>query len=502
MLTTPAARIDDYDRLDAVAMAALVRKGDVEPIELVDAAIARIEALNPALNAVIDLWADEARAAALLVPRDAPLAGVPFLVKDLLGAVGGKPHRYGSRYLETVVAPEDSELIKRYRRAGVVILGKTNTSEYGLMAVTEPKLFGPTRNPWNLAVTPGGSSGGSAAAVAARFVPAAHGNDGGGSIRIPAACTGLFGLKPSRGRNPLGPVLGQAWQGLVAEHVLTRSVRDSATFLDATAGQDPGAPYAAPWARGGFLPAFGDPPRKLKIALLTRSPSGIPPHGEALAAAEAGAALCRSLGHEVEEAAPDIDGRAFLRAYRTVAETEIGAELRRLSRALGRKPKLRDLEPATAIMAMVGIRHSGPALSDAIQTMQQAGRALGAFFGDWDLILCPTLGMPPPPIGALSPTRWELAEIEAVRRLHLGFLLGLADFLGPAADRIWHFLDFNILANATGVPAMSVPLHWTADGLPLGTQFIAPYGGEALLFRLAGQLEAAQPWADRRPPGY
>jgi amidase len=468
--------MDVFELLDATAQAELVQTGQVKPLELVDAAIARIERLNPALNAIVTPMYEEARGNAASVQVDAPFAGVPFLLKDLGAAYAGARMTSGSRYLKDFMAAEDSELVRRYKRAGLLTLGKTNTPEFGLLPVTEPRLFGPSRNPWDTHRTPGGSSGGSAAAVAARMVPLAHGNDGGGSIRIPASCCGLFGLKPSRGRMPgsygLASFLG-------VSHVLSVSVRDSARLLDATAGQLTGAPYQAPRPSASFLDQLRQSPGRLKIAFSTISVTGDPFHADCLAAIRDAAALCQSLGHEVVEAAPAIDGERFISAFDSVWFAQLASNIELAVAASGRTPGDDDLEPATRAAYEAGLQTSATRYLGGLDAFAVFASTCAAFFQEYDVWLTPTLGMPPVEIGFLDYTKEDFATL---------------------ARKAYRFVPVTPLFNVTGQPAMSVPLYWNDAGLPIGSHFAARFGEEATLFRLASQLEQARPWADRLPP--
>jgi len=362
----------DDPALDALALADLVRRREVTPSELLEAALARMDAVNPKLNAVVRRMEGEARAAIAAGLPEGPFTGVPFLLKDLMAECAGVPLTCGSRFLTGWVPGRDGELVRRYRRAGLVIAGKTNTPELGITPVTEPALFGPARNPWDLSLTAGGSSGGSAAAVAAGIVPMAHGGDGGGSIRIPAACCGVFGLKPTRGRTPLGPSVGEAWQGLVVEHVLSRSVRDSAAALDATAGPDAGAPTVPPPPARPFLSEVGTPPSRLRIAVTTKPFLGSSVAPVCVEAVAATARLLRELGHEVDEAAPPLDRESFSLAFVTVLAAETSSEVEEAARRLGHRPAPRDLEEATWALALLGRALSAEALSTALRTLRLA----------------------------------------------------------------------------------------------------------------------------------
>jgi len=368
------------------------------------------------------------------------------------------------------------------------------------MGITEPELFGPCRNPWSLDRTPGGSSGGSAAAVASAMVPAASGGDGGGSIRIPACYTGLFGLKPSRGRNPSGPVCGQVWRGAVQEHVITRSVRDSAAMLDATHGPDAGAPFDIRPPERPYLEECAQEPGKLRVAWNTASPIGTPVHPECVRAVEKTALLLEDLGHRVEEAKPDIDGMALAGSYLAMYFGEVAADIDELATVLGRKPGPADVEPLTWTLGLLGRSCSAEYLTKALRRWDAAARKMGLFFQNHDLYLTPTTGDLPARIGELKPTLAESILISVVNTLRLGGLLKVMGVVDQMAQKSLARTPFTQLANLCGLPAMSVPLYWTPDNLPLGVQFVAPFGAEALLFRLAGQLERARPWFNRRPP--
>lgn len=474
-----AVRLAELDQ-DAVGLAEMVRRGDVSPLELVDSAIEAVSETNGDLNAVVTPMFDAARVAAREVPADAPLAGVPFLLKDLRAAHAGFPTSNGNRCLAEIPESGYSELVLRHKRAGLICLGKTNTPEFGLTATTEPHAFGPARNPWDPSRTPGGSSGGSAAAVAARIVPMAHGNDGGGSIRIPAACCGLVGLKPTRGRCPVGPIPGDAMVGLAVEHGLTLSVRDSAALLDATAGPDVGDPYWAPPTSRPFLSEIGADPGTMRIAFSAQSPSGNRVASSCVEAVEETALLLESLGHSVEEAAPDYDDRQFRRAFATVWLSTLAASLRALSDVLGREIAPPDCEAFTLALGDRGRGYSAADYVQAVSRIQAISRQVAAFFQRYDATLTPTLAGPPPRIGYLHPPAGDPEVKEYARRIR-------------------EFVPFTQMANATGQPAVSLPLHWH-DGLPVGVQITGRFGAEATLLRLASQLETARPWRQRRPP--
>lgn len=499
---------DEYDRHDATALAALVRAGEVTPETLLDCAEQRIAAGNGALNAVIAQYPEQARRA-LQARREAGreregvFAGVPVLVKDLLSTIEGQPTWYGNRLLQRVLPPasHDSEFVHRLRATGVSLLGKTATPEFGLTPYTESELTGATRNPWDPARTPGGSSGGSAAAVAAGFVPLATGGDGGGSIRIPASCCGLFGLKPTRGRVPTGPDLGELWSGLAIEHALTRSVRDSAALLDAVAGADSGPPCAAPAQVRPFVDEVGTPPGRLRVGVSTEPWLGRAAlHADCLQAVQRSADLLRSLGHDVDEARLPIDRDAFALAFVQVLAANVRAEIEVIAGMLRLRPSRHDFEAATWALSLLGRAVSADELVNAQRTIQLTGRAIGRLFESIDVLLTPTLASPPPPIGALQPTPAERRQLAAMNAIGSPGLLRRFGALQQLAGKVFDFMPFTPVFNGTGQPAMSVPLHWNAAGLPIGVQLVGRFGDEATLLRLAGQLEAAQPWFQRRPP--
>jgi amidase len=489
----------DYPSFDALGLAELVRNGSVTAAELVESAIERIEALNPRLNAVIHRMFERGRRAVHEGLPEGPFRGVPFLLKDLSLLVAGEPMRCGSRFLEGWVPDHDSELVIRFRNAGLVALGKTSTPELGLTPYTEPELFGPTRNPWDTDRISGGSSGGSAAAVASRMVPIAGGGDGGGSIRIPASCCGLFGLKPTRGRTPTGPDRGELWQGCVVDHVLTRSVRDSAAALDAIAGPDVGAPYYMPRPERRYLDEAGTPVAKLRIAFTTTPMLGRAVHPDCVAAVEHTVQLLRSLGHTVEEATPAFDGRAFARNFMLMVAGECRGDIDEAARLSGRRPGAAGFEPTTWALGLLGRSISAADFVTATRALQMDARRIGRFFTAWDVLLTPTVSTPPPPVGSLQPSTRDRTVLTLLGRMNAGRLLDMMGMLDEAAASAFEFTPWTPVFNATGQPAMSVPLEWNSEGLPIGLHFVGRFGDEATLFRLAAQLEGAKPWADRRP---
>ena len=478
----------------------MIRVGQVTALEILESAVARADLVNPRINAIIHRMDHSARATAAVVAKAVPLAGVPFLVKDLVQLVKGEPYRAGSRFLGDFVPDHDTELMVRFRRAGLIPFGKTNTPEFGLTPFTEPERFGPTVNPWDRTRTAGGSSGGSAAAVAAGIVPIAGGGDGGGSIRIPASCCGVFGLKPSRGRVPTGPDVGQLWLGAVIDHVLTRSVRDSAAVLDATHGADVGAPYQIEAPARPFLSEVSAPVRPLRIAWTSRSFFGGSVHPDCIAAVEDAARLLSELGHTMIEAAPDIDGAGFAKSFVTMVCAECASEVAEAGVLLGKAPRYQDFEATTWALTLLGRAISAEELSRAMRLQGVVGRQLGRFFVEFDALLTPTLAVPPFLTGALQPKPSERFALEMLGRIGSGGLLRRAGLLEQLANQVFAAVPFTAVFNATGQPAMSVPLWWNHQGLPIGTQVVGRFGDEATLFGLAGQLERARPWGTRRPP--
>lgn len=469
--------MEEYEQYDGLGLAALVRTGEVCPEELLEAAIARIEARNPRLNAVVTLMIDEARAAIRAGLPSGLFQGVPFLLKDLaFSAIPGVRTRQGAVLFQDFVPAYEAEIVTRYRQAGLVLVGKTATPELGLAPTTESRLYGVTRNPWDVGRSAGGSSGGSAVAVAARYVPAANASDGGGSIRIPAAWCGLFGLKPTRARTPAGPESGLGWAGLECLHALTRSVRDSAALLDATHGADVGAPFVAPPPTRPYLEEVQRPPGRLRIALRAE-PFTFPGtlHLDCQSALDDAVHLCVELGHVVENWHYDINWELVRDATRLVVATEVCVTLTQRAQALGRTLHEADVEPETWRLVEVSQAMSAMDYLRALHTLYQTGRQFARAMQGYDAVMTPTVPMPPVELGRMAPSNPT----------------GLTERRQATA--------FTQMANIAGNPAMSVPLFWNDAGLPIGIQFIGHYGDEATLFRLAGQLEQARPWFSRRP---
>ncbi|WP_256869231.1 amidase [Sphingobium lactosutens] len=474
-----ATQSDPLDSHDAMGLAELVRKRQVSPGELLEAAIGRAEALNPRFNFLAQKHYDYGRAAIARGLPPGPFSGVPWLLKDLNTYIAGLPTENGSRFFKGYKLEVTSELVRRIEKAGFVIFGKTTVPELGLTGTTENKLTGDTRNPWNPGHITGGSSGGAAAAVAAGVLPAAHATDGGGSIRIPASCCGLFGLKPSRGRVPMGPPRTEGWGGLSVHHAITRSVRDSAAILDATQGPEPGSRYAAPTPAESFLAQVGKAPGRLRIALMLNAPAGSPVDPECIEAARKAARLCESLGHHVEEAAPKLDMAAIGAAGFALIGASVAADMLDRARATGIAIGPDVLEPITLGFVGYGEKVAGMDVVRANNALQAAAITMAQFMARYDLILSPTLAAPPLELGRIN-------------------LTPDVDFMAWG-QRTAAFSPFTQIANMTGQPAMSIPLAMSSTGLPIGVMFMGRYGDEATLFRLAGQLEKATPWQDRRP---
>lgn len=469
----------EFDQYDALGLAELVRGKDVTPEELLDESIDRVERLNPKLNAVTHKHYDEARKQISDGLPDGPFRGVPYLLKDLHLLLKGTATTSSSKLFEGNIADHDSTLVERYKAAGLVLFGKTNTPEFGLTTTTEPAMYGACRNPWNTEHSTGGSSGGAGAIVAARANPMANASDGGGSIRIPAAACGVFGMKPTRARNPSGPDRGEGWNGCSISHAVSLTVRDNAALLDATEGAAPGDLYAAPHKPRPFLDEVTAEPGRLKIAFSTHTPVGTPLDPDCVRAVEKTAKLLESLGHDVVEAWPDYDPAAIGQALVTfiAGHTTTGLELR--AEALGRELGEDDVEAQTWAFAQMSKLISSTDYARAQIAQQVESRKIGAFFEDYDAFIQPTLGMVPAKIGWLDMNTGDMTDYIA---------------------RIGQYSPFTSVYNITGNPSMSVPLHWSDTGLPVGTMITGGFGDEATLFRLAGQLERAEPWIDKTPP--
>lgn len=470
----------EYSRLDATALAALVRQREVSACELLETAIAEIERLNPRLNAVVHPFFDKGQEAiAAGLPANSPFEGVPFLLKNTGLDVAGTPLTTGSRLFEDSISQADGTLTARYRKAGLVLIGKTNTPEFALSFTTEPLLFGAARNPWDTSRSPGGSSGGSAAAVASSMIPFAHASDGAGSTRVPASHCGVFGFKPSRGRNPLGPVVFEGIGGMSTPHAVSRSVRDSAALLDATAGPDIGDPYEVAAPERPFLSELERDPCALRIGLVLDSPVGGAVDPQITAAVREAAALCESMGHHVEEqTAAWHDADALKAAWRVIVGVNVAGQVAFQAQRRGIADPLSLVEPVNRAWIAEGRHHGGGAYLQAINQLHRTARALGQFFQRFDLLLSPTTAELPPPLGRLAAPDLSLDAFY---------------------ERFWDHAPFTAAFNASGYPAMSVPFAQSREGLPIGAHFGAGFGQDGLLFALAGQLERARPWAHRRP---
>jgi amidase len=470
--------MDDYCDYDGLGLAELVARKAVSPAELVEAAIERVERHNPSLNAVVYKGYDDARKAAQGPLPDGPFKGVPFLIKDLGMPVAGWPRSSGSRFAQHMVDQADGGLTRRYRDAGVIPIGKTNTPEYGITGTTEGALLGACRNPWNPAHISGGSSGGSASAVAAGIVPMAHASDGLGSIRIPAACCGLVGLKVTRDRNLNLPDATDYAIGFVVDHVVTRTVRDSAAMLDATGKPEIGDPYPAPPKARPYMEEIERSPGRLRIAWSSETASGRPIDPEIQAALERTAALLQGLGHQVVEQGMGIDYRALYAARGPVSGANFAAMMGRLIDEIGREPEPHELEPLTWAALKGGRKVTGEQALRGMQELRMLNRQTLAFFKDWDLYLSPVLGTPVPEVGFIDPVALEPRELNR---------------------RQGQVFPFTPPFNFSGQPSLSLPLEMSASGLPVGMMFTARYADEATLFRLAAQLEKEAPWRTRKP---
>jgi amidase len=466
--------------MDAVDQADLVARGEVSPLELLEAAIERIERVDPVLNAVVIRWFDHARDTARSELPDGPFRGVPFLIKDLFAGYAGQPITNGNRALkkEGAISPADTTLVSRFRDAGLVIAGRTNSPELGSVPTTEPLAWGATHNPWDTSRSPGGSSGGAAAAVASGMVPFAHASDGGGSIRIPASCCGLVGLKPSQGRISLGPVRDET--ALSVELCVSRTVRDTATLLDAVRGSAVGDTVMAPAPASRYVDELGAEPGRLRIGLLDHHPQGGAVAPECAAAARSVATLLESFGHAVEPAWPQALEDTSLRVhFATLWCTNMGVGLRRFEEQIGRALTADEFEPMNRVQADVAAHFTAVDYALAFSAATQFRRALQTWWADgWDLLLTPTVAELPVPLGTFA-----------------------NDPENPmaAVERAFQFIPFTPPFNMSGQPAINVPVEWTDAGLPVGVQLVAGYGREDVLLQVASQLESAKPWAHRTP---
>lgn len=470
--------VAEYSRHDALGLAGLVGSGEVSAEELLDLALEAADRVDGVVNSIVADLEGHARDELRRGLPDGPFRGVPFLLKDLRAALAGHVTANGSDFFADNVAEQDSDMVARLRAAGLVVFGFTNSPEFGMSPSTEPRRNGPTRNPWDTGATAGGSSGGAAAAVAAGIVPAAHGSDGGGSIRIPAACCGVFGFKPSRGVNPAGPVLGEAWNGLSAEHALTRTVRDSAALLDVTRGAGIGDPYASPSLPDSLLQRCGVDPAPLRVGVQVTPASGTPVDPECIAAVHEAARLLEQMGHHVEEAAPEYDTGLAGRSYRVVIGANVQAAIREHAERIGREPRPGELENVVEVRGAEARSLTAIDLARAVWGMHRTGRSVGRFFTEYDVLLTPTIAAPPLPLGTLD---MSTRDVDAY------------------LDAVYRWIPFTAIANICGIPAMSVPFGHASGGLPLAVHLVSGFGRDDLLLQLAGQLERARPWSGTLP---
>lgn len=488
-----------YKDYDGLGLADLVNMKEVHPREIVEYAIRTIDRHNPELNAVIYKMYEQALASADKLTAAGQFKGVPMLLKDIAQEVKGERITAGSKALKQYRAKEDANYVRRLREAGTIFLGQTNVPEFALMGITEPAFYGPTKNPWNIAHTPGGSSGGSAAAVASGMVPIAGANDGGGSIRIPAAYCGLFGLKPTRGRTPVGPSVGRQWQGASVDHVLTRSVRDSAAMLDDLYVNEKAAAFRAPLFEGSYLEYTTIPLKQpVKIAYAIDSPLGTEVHPECKEAVLKTAKMLETMGYMVEEKTPAIDGMKIAKSYLTMYFGEVAAAITSMEDVLGRKVKFEDVEPNTWILGLLGKATSAEDFVLNLKEWDKAAYIMEQFHEDYDFYLTPATAFPPAKIGELEPGFTQKAAMNLIGKMRLGKLLKKTGIVDQLAKESLMRTPFTQLANLTGQPAMSLPLHQTADGLPCGVHFMAARGNEHRLYQLAGELEQSPYWLDIR----
>lgn len=491
-------RYGEYVRFDGLGLAELIRRKEISPADLLEVALARAAAVNPRLNAIVIPMTEIAHRRAHQ-PLRGPFAGVPFLLKDLLQEYAGVPNTCGCLALkESGPRPtQHAEIVNRWLNAGVVIFGRTNTPEFGAKAITEPEAWGPTRNPWQLDRVPGGSSGGSASAVAGGIVPVAGASDGGGSIRIPSAYCGLFGIKPGRGRTPWGPDTGEIMHGAAVSHVISRSVRDSAAMLDATHGPERASLFHLAPPERPYLEEVSRPPGKLRIGFTARSPIDTDVHPEAASAVHETAALLTSLGHHVEPAEPAIDGIQLANDFLTIwfaSHAQIVAQARAVTGS-----GWRGFESDTKLLAAMGRATHADEYVAAYERTNRCARLLAEFHERYDIFLTPAVAHPAPRIGEVATPAWRDMALRILLALGQARAVLRSGAVHEVAIDSLKWVPFTQLANLTGVPAMSVPLHWTPEGLPLGVHFCGAVGSEGLLFRLAAQLEAARPWFHRLP---
>ena len=490
---------EEYRKHDAVALAELIKKKEVTASELLDIAIKHTEEVNPKINAVVTKLYEEGKQQLKNIDTNAPFAGVPFLLKDVDVQLKGTRFTEGSNILKDYISTQTSEVVLRIQKAGAVIFGKSNTSEFGLTPFVEGKLLGTCRNPWNTDHTTGGSSGGAGASVAAGIVPMAWASDGGGSIRIPASCNGLFGIKPSRGRIPNGPHWGEMWSGAISSGIISRSVRDAATYIDAVQGTMKGDPYIIAPPDKPYSEEVKQAPRKLKIGYSYQMPKGLnaPVDEENIKAIEKTVALLRSAGHTVDEVELPFTNKVNSELLYTLVLGEASATFELIGEQRGRKPQRDELEPNTWLIYQLGKSFSANYFALARQKWNTLNREMAAFHTKYDLLLTPTVGRKPFKIGSMNNSAVEDAALKTLNVLGLSFMVRYTGMIEKVANKTFSWMPYPALANITGQPSMSVPLHWSSDNLPVGVMFTAPMNDEATLFQLAAQLEKVQPWFNK-----
>ncbi len=494
----------EYRRYDGVGLAELIKKRELAPQEALRMALQLAYKYNPKVNAIINFLEEHARGFMSQLEKrygeqDVPFFGVPFLLKDLLAELKGSAISQASNSTRNDISKENSEITNHYLKMGLVIFGKTNLPEFGIMGTTEPKAFGPTRNPWNLNHSTGGSSGGTAAAVALGIVPLAAGGDGGGSLRIPASCCGVFGLKPTRGRVSNGPFFGELWDGATAQHVISRSVRDSAVALDHSLGVSTASPYRVELPGLSYAGLQGKKGPRLKIAFTTKHPLGMRMDEDAVKAVHETVALLKSLGHQVEEAEYGVDGKALARSYITMVAGQVAAQVEETKKRLG-KHVTSQMELITRALHLVGRSLSASKYVEERNQWHVYSQQMHNFFAQYDLALTPTMARRPVKIGELDPKWHEVIGLNTAIFLGAGKPLIAVGLIDQMANQSLEVVPYTQLANLTGLPAMSVPLYWCADKLPMGSHFMAPLGREDRLFQLAFELEEVRPWKDKFPP--
>ena len=494
-------KFEEYRQHDATSLANLVKKKEITPTQLLDTAIKRNEEVNPRINAVVTPLYKEAAEQIKNLDLNSPFAGVPFLLKDLDAQLKGTRYTCGTRLLKDFVSTESSEVVNRIQKGGLVIFGKTNTPEFGLTPFTESELLGPARNPWNLNHTTGGSSGGAGASVAAGIVPMAFASDGGGSIRIPASCNGLFGIKPTRGRITNGPHYGEVWSGAVCSGIVSRSVRDAAAYLDLVSGAMKGDPYTVPLPTKPYAEEIKTAPRKLKIGYSYQMPEGLKADidEENIRAIETTVKLLREAGHEVTEVPLPFTHQLNAELLYTLVLGELSSTLDNIGEQRGSKPQRHELEPNTWLLYKLGKSFSANAFALARLKWNLVNRKMADFHTQYDLLLTPTLGRRPFKLGALKNPPFEEAALRVMNALGISTIVRYTGMIEKIAAQTFSWIPYPALANITGQPSMTVPLHWAPENLPVGVMFTAPHGDEGTLFQLAAQLEQAQPWFNKVP---